>query len=71
MRGSDKPEGQTLLTLAGILDIPVERFFDDDGGSTDEAGAQECLRLWSALRTREGRERALRFIHSLVEAERR
>ncbi|MHC2107403.1 MULTISPECIES: hypothetical protein [unclassified Methylobacterium] len=71
MSGSDKPGTKTLLTLAGILGIPVEQFFDDESATDGQAEAQECLRLWSAIRTSEGRARALTVIRGIIEDERR
>ncbi|SFM14139.1 hypothetical protein [Methylobacterium pseudosasicola] len=71
MSGTEKPGTQTLLTLADILGIPVDRFFTGDSGSPGTAGMQECLRLWSCIKTDAGRERALTALRGIVEDEQR
>jgi hypothetical protein len=71
MSGTDRPGTQTLLTLADILGIPVDRFFDGESGLPATADMQECLRLWSCIRTDAGRERALAALCAIVEDERR
>ncbi|MCJ2116849.1 hypothetical protein MKK65_09755 [Methylobacterium sp. J-001] len=71
MSGSDKPESQTLRTLAGILGVSVKHFFDGALASDGTADSQECLRLWSCIRTDEGRQRALTYLRGILEDEQR
>ncbi|SFJ22769.1 hypothetical protein [Methylobacterium brachiatum] len=71
MSGTRKPGTQTLLTLADILGIPVDRFFDGENGSPATADMQECLRLWSCIRTDAGRERALTALRAIIASEQR
>ncbi|MCJ2121830.1 hypothetical protein [Methylobacterium sp. J-077] len=69
MNGSVKPGAQTLQTLADILGISVEHFYDGDPAPDGNADFQECLRLWSCIRTSEGRERALTCLRVILEEE--
>ncbi|MCJ2059548.1 hypothetical protein MKL09_23780 [Methylobacterium sp. J-048] len=71
MSGADRLRTQTLRTLSEILGIPVEHFFDGDLPADGIGDPNECLRLWSRIRTREGRERALTCLRTIVEDERR
>jgi transcriptional regulator with XRE-family HTH domain len=63
MEKSAEPDRAILKRIAEALDVPVERFFSD----SLTANADECLYLWSRIRTAEGRLRALEALRSIAD----
>lgn len=63
------PETRRLCQIADVLGIPVDRLLSDDGDPGDIFGARECLRLWFAIRSDGGRERALDLLRRLGDGE--
>lgn len=65
MGNFNDPRRALLHQIAEALGVPVERFFT---GSmcTD---ANECLRLWSRIRTEAGRRQALEALRAIIERE--
>lgn len=65
MKISDEPARAILQRIADGLDVPVERFFDDSLPSD----GSELLRLWSRIKTQEGRRLALDALRVIADAE--
>jgi transcriptional regulator with XRE-family HTH domain len=57
-----EPDRAVLQRIADALGVPVERFFT---GSLP-VSADECLYLWSRIRTAEGRLRALEALRAIA-----
>lgn len=66
----DAPRWALLHRLAAALGIPVERFLSDAPPMEATAQADACLRLWSEIRTEEGRRQALEALRAILERER-
>ena len=63
----DSESGRAILTrLSETLGLPVERFFTDKLCMEAWEGADECLRLWSEIRTEEGRQQALEALRTIA-----
>jgi transcriptional regulator with XRE-family HTH domain len=60
-----EPDRAILERLADALGVPVERFFT---GSLP-VDTDECLHLWSVIRTAEGRLRALEALRAIAAEE--
>jgi transcriptional regulator with XRE-family HTH domain len=65
MEKSAAPDRAILKRIAEALGVPVERFFSD----SLPVNADECLYLWSRIRTAEGRLRALEALRSIADEE--
>jgi len=63
MDKSAGPDRVILERIAEALGVPVERFFSD----SLPVDADECLYLWSRIRTAEGRVRALEALRSIAD----
>lgn len=64
-----KPEciGQaSLIRIADALNVPVKSFFTDNSSRELDIGADECLRLWSEIKTGEGRRQALEALRAIA-----
>jgi hypothetical protein len=71
MDEEDSPPIWKLRLIAEILKVPVERFFVDDTPPDGVLGTDECLRLWSLIRTSDGRDRALKCLREVLADEQR
>lgn len=60
-----EPDRAILKRIAEALGVPVERFF----GASPPPGADECLDLWSRIKTEAGRRRALDALRTIVDEE--
>jgi hypothetical protein len=60
-----------LRRIADALGVSVEHFFMDAPPANPIANAGECLRLWSEIKTPEGRLQALEALRLIVEMEQR
>lgn len=65
MAKSAEPDRLILQRIADALSVPVDRFFTGSG----PVDTDECLRLWSAIRTAEGRRRGLEALRTIAEEE--
>ncbi|MCJ2050666.1 hypothetical protein [Methylobacterium sp. J-070] len=63
MARSAEPDRATLQRIADALGVPVERFFTD----SLPVYADECLNLWSRIKTVEGRLRALEALRTIAD----
>jgi transcriptional regulator with XRE-family HTH domain len=63
MDKSAEPDRAILKRIGEALGVPVERFFSDSLPDN----ADECLYLWSRIRTAEGRLRALEALRSIAD----
>ena len=59
---------ERLQEIAGLLGVPVEQFTTGKI-SSDLMEANECLRLWSLLKTKSGRQKALDALRRIVDDE--
>lgn len=62
---------EKLRLIAKVLNVPIERFFANEATPERLLSAQECLRLWSMIKTNVGRERALECLRKVVDDEQR
>ena len=69
MKNLDEPAWAVLRKIAGALGVPVERFFAARSSSDVLSGEDECLRLWSEIKTEEGRRHALEALKAIAELE--
>jgi hypothetical protein len=65
MSSSVAPNRATLERIADALGVPVEQLY---AGSLPVDG-DACLRLWSRIRTDEGRRRALEALRVIADEE--
>jgi hypothetical protein len=65
----DEREWAVLHKLAKVLDVPIERFFAGPPQPVSAISADECLRLWSRIKTPEGRLRALEALRVIAAGE--
>lgn len=65
MTKSIEPERVKLKQIADALGVPVERFF----GDIISSGVDECLLMWSKIKTPEGRLRALEALRAIADKE--
>ena len=70
MKNFDEPAWAVLRKIADALGVSVERFFTVKSPSDDSSDEDECLRLWSEIKTEEGRRRALEALRTIAELER-
>ena len=63
------PGRVTLQRLADALGIPADRFFGNGSSTGTATCADECLRLWSMIRTEEGRRHALKALRAIADLE--
>lgn len=66
----DDPDAQIrtrVRLIAETLNLPAEYFYTEPTVPGSVAEANECLRLWSRIRTPEGRRRALEVLRALVD----
>jgi hypothetical protein len=69
MNDSDEREWAALHRLAKVLDVPTEQFFTGPPQPVSAVSADECLRLWSRIKTPEGRLRALEALRVIAATE--
>jgi hypothetical protein len=69
MNDSDEREWAALHRLAKVLDVPIERFFTGPPQPVSAVSADEYLRLWSRIKTPEGRLRALEALRVIAATE--
>ena len=62
---SAEPDRVILERIADALGVPVERFFT----SSSSVDTEECLRLWSMIKTQEGRRRAVEALRAIADRE--
>ncbi|MDO9428383.1 MAG: hypothetical protein Q7T93_16320 [Methylobacterium sp.] len=65
---TEDPDAQIrarLRMIAETLNLPTEYFYIEPTTPGSVADANECLRLWSRIRTPEGRRRALEILRAL------
>jgi len=65
MAKSAEPDRAALQRIADALGVPVERF---STGSLP-VNVDECLYLWSRIRTVEGRRRAVEALRTIADEE--
>lgn len=70
MENDAKLKWAVLSRLASVLNVPVERFFADVPPPETDISADECLRLWSKIKTSEGRRQAMEALRVIAELER-
>ena len=58
---------KALRQIADALGKPVECFFADPVSTQSSVDAGECLRLWSEIKSDEGRRQALQALRAIVE----
>ena len=71
MKKFSSPSLVAIQRIADALGVPVEHFFSDPPSESLTANADECLRLWSEIRTDEGRRQAIEALRVIVEMEQR
>jgi transcriptional regulator with XRE-family HTH domain len=71
MEYSNSPKHAALQTIADALGVPVERFFAQSPPLAAAVSAEECLRLWSEIRTEAGRQQALDALRMIAKLERK
>ncbi|WCS23747.1 hypothetical protein LOK46_21650 [Methylobacterium sp. NMS14P] len=65
------PPAQVLLCrVADALGIPVDSFLTDPLPEEMALTTEQCLRLWSEIKTDEGRQQALEALRAIAEQER-
>ena len=65
----DDPKRDVLHSIADALGVPVEQFYSDGPAPRTSTGEDDCLRLWSRIRTEEGRAQALEALQAIVDEE--
>lgn len=61
----------TLIKIADALGVSAECFFTQASPTVPVASEDECLRLWSEIRTEEGRQQALAVMRVIATLEAR
>ena len=65
----DNPKPDLLRSIADALGVSVERFFVGNSPGDVASYTDDCLRLWSRIKTDEGRARALRALQAIADEE--
>ena len=69
METFDTPAHALLRQIADALGVPVQRLFAGTSSAEPAASADECLQVWSRIRTDEGRQQALQALRAIAALE--
>lgn len=69
METFDSPRRVLLHQIADALGVPVERLFADLSPAETDGSADECLEIWSRIRTDMGRRHALQALRAIAALE--